>query len=135
MCPEKYQHFVIWSWGMMWKNIGSHFPRKMEEKPRPSYPMPSKLPQFTVLIHYTIFLYEALTFLQRLREEIKIFLTVLKSLFCLVKFWYFFQLGSKIWKGYVCKTWKAPFMLLNKVKNPFFLVICCFLRSEKGFAY
>ena len=63
---------------------------------------------------------------------------ILKSFekpFLLRKIWYFFQLGSKIWKGYVCKTWKAPFMLLNKVKNPFFLVICCFLRSEKGFAY
>ena len=44
MCPEKYQHIVIWSRGTMWNNIGSHFPRRTEKN------SPSKLPQFSVVL-------------------------------------------------------------------------------------
>ena len=32
------------------------------------------------------------------------------------------------------KSDKKPFVLLDENKNPFFLLIYCFLGSEKGFA-
>ena len=51
----------------------------------------------------------------------QILLKFLKSLFLLIKIWYFFQLRRKIWKGYGRKMGKKPFCL-TKIKP-----LCCFL--------